>query len=217
MAPPRPSDDALLATLLASYSAPTLEALPTPWAPLSLSMLRFNAAALNASLLCIPEARDEQPTRVYTPKHPIHGPPADYPFPVEPLRSLENAAMFEKALDVDTLFFSFYYQQASGTRAPLSPLSVLHLPLVLSNPPPCSPPPSPPPLQNTHAQFLAAKALKARNWRYNKHYNTRFLRRGEPLEVNAESEKGAYHIFDYETTWSVRERKDFRFLYQHLE
>ena len=72
-------------------------------------------------------------------------------------------------------------------------------------------------MQNTYAQFLAAKALKQRNWRYNKQYNTWFLRRGEPVETTAEYEKGAYHIFDYENTWSVRERKDFKFLYQHLE
>ena len=37
------------------------------------------------------------------------------------------------------------------------------------------------------------------------------------MEVTAEYEKGTYNIFDYEQTWSVRERKDFRFLYVNLE
>ena len=82
-----------------------------------------------------------------------------------------------------------------------------------------SPFPSPlsPPEQNTYAQYLAAKALRQRNWRYNKQYNTWFQRLREPREISAEYETGDFNIFDYETAWRVREKKDFRFLYQHLE
>jgi len=73
-------------------------------------------------------------------------------------------------------------------------------------------------LQNSYAQYLAAKALKARNWRFHKRFNTWFLRRdASPQEKSELYEVGNYRVFDFEETWSVRERDSFRFEYQFLD
>ena len=51
----------------------------------------------------------------------------------------------------------------------------------------------------TYQQYLAAKELKRRAWRYHKKYLTWFQRHEEPKEITPDYEQGTYVYFDYET------------------
>jgi CCR4-NOT transcription complex subunit 3 len=55
--------------------------------------------------------------------------------------------------------------------------------------------------QNTHQQYLAARALKNQSWRFHKQYQTWFQRHEEPKQITEEFEQGTYRFFDYESTW----------------
>jgi len=55
--------------------------------------------------------------------------------------------------------------------------------------------------QNTHQQYLAAKALKSQSWRFHKQYQTWFQRHEEPKSITEDYEQGTYRFFDYESTW----------------
>lgn len=91
-----------------------------------------------------------------------------------------GAEVFEK-MDVDTLFYVFYYQQG------------------------------------TYQQFLAAKELKKRSWRFHKRFLTWFQRHEEPKVINNEYEQGTYRYFDFEGSWLQRRKTNFKFEYQFLE
>lgn len=62
---------------------------------------------LNTSYLNCPDGFEMESSRSFVPKHPVNLP--DYYPPSQPA-ILENPAIFER-LDLDTLFFIFYYQQ----------------------------------------------------------------------------------------------------------
>ena len=82
--------------------------LDNPLAMLPLPVQRFNMAALQYSLAHIPEAVDsERPKAVRNPATGTH--PS---YPATPAAALDSAALFE-LMDVDTLFFIFYYQQGT--------------------------------------------------------------------------------------------------------
>jgi CCR4-NOT transcription complex subunit 3 len=68
-------------------------------------------AQLKASFGQIPSAQDStrSPSLMYQPRNPYPTPDA---FPTAPATLFDNPAMFEK-LDVDTLFFVFYFQQGT--------------------------------------------------------------------------------------------------------
>ena len=57
----------------------------------------------------IPDPSDSERPKVYVPRNAY---PTHASFPDKPLPLFENPAMFEK-LDIDTLFFIFYYQQGT--------------------------------------------------------------------------------------------------------
>ncbi|KAF9585836.1 general negative regulator of transcription subunit 5 [Lunasporangiospora selenospora] len=116
--------------------------------------------------------------KYYTPKNP-YPTPSYYP-QVPPQGLFDSPLMFEK-LDVDTLFFIFYYQQG------------------------------------TYQQYLAAKELKKRSWRFHKKYLTWFQRHEEPKAITDDYEQGTYIYFDYEGAWCQRKKTDFRFEYKFLE
>jgi hypothetical protein len=115
--PPRADTAAILATL-DQHTSYILESaiLPSnPWPALKEVQLRFNATALSHSLRFLPEATDEAPVRKYVPRNAPTSAAACLGsefFPVEPLPALETPAMFAK-LPLDTLFFIFYYMQAT--------------------------------------------------------------------------------------------------------
>ncbi|KAF1322433.1 General negative regulator of transcription subunit 3, partial [Globisporangium splendens] len=64
---------------------------------------------IDESFHFIPESVDSEKANRYVPRN-LYPTPAS--FPTAPLSVFDNAAVFEK-LDVDTLFFMFYYQQGS--------------------------------------------------------------------------------------------------------
>eukprot|EP01094_Clydonella_sp_ATCC50884_P001281 TRINITY_DN10967_c0_g1_i1.p1 TRINITY_DN10967_c0_g1~~TRINITY_DN10967_c0_g1_i1.p1 ORF type:complete len:195 (-),score=19.71 TRINITY_DN10967_c0_g1_i1:248-832(-) len=71
--------------------------------------------------------------------------------------------------------------------------------------------------QGTYQQYLAARELKKRSWRYHKKYLTWFQRHEEPKEITADYEQGTYVYFDYETGWCQRKKTEFTFEYRYLE
>lgn len=64
---------------------------------------------LDASFRNIPDPSDSERPKNYVPRNAY---PTHTSFPDKPLPLFENPAMFEK-LDIDTLFFIFYYQQGT--------------------------------------------------------------------------------------------------------
>lgn len=71
--------------------------------------------------------------------------------------------------------------------------------------------------QGTHQQYLAAKELKHRSWRFHKRFLTWFQRYENPKIINAEYEQGTYRFFDFEGSWLQRRKTNFKFEYQFLE
>ncbi len=76
----------------------------------------------------------------------------------------------------------------------------------------------------TYNQYLAARALKKKNWRFNKQHNAWFQRLKEPTYVTNEHEQGSYIWFDHamfhedgSRGWRPRVRDNFVFEYADLE
>ena len=76
----------------------------------------------------------------------------------------------------------------------------------------------------TYNQYLAARALKKKNWRFNKRHNAWFQRLKEPQYVTPEHEQGSYIWFDYHMFhedgtrgWRPRVKENFVFEYSDLE
>lgn len=102
-------------------------------------------------------------------------------YPQEPMtKAFNNSVIFSK-MDVDTLFYIFYYRQ------------------------------------DTYQQYLAARELKARSWRFHKRFLTWFQRHEEPKVINNDYEQGTYRYFDFEGMWLQRRKSNFKFEYQFLE
>ena len=72
--------------------------------------------------------------------------------------------------------------------------------------------------QNTYQQYLAARVLKTKLWRYHKEIKTWFQRSDEGPKVKTEEhERGTYIYFDFETGWCQRIKSDFTLPYNALE
>ena len=71
--------------------------------------------------------------------------------------------------------------------------------------------------QDTYQQYLAAKQLKQRAWRFHKKYSTWFQRHEEPKVTTDKYEEGTYIYFDYDNGWCTRIKTDFRFEFAFLE
>lgn len=71
--------------------------------------------------------------------------------------------------------------------------------------------------QGTYQQYLAAKELKNRSWRFHKRFLTWFQRHEEPKVINNEYEQGTYRYFDFEGLWLQRRKSNFKFEYKFLE
>ncbi|WRX24717.1 CCR4-Not complex component [Theobroma cacao] len=157
----------------------------------------YNLQMLEAAYFKIPQPKDSERPRSYTPvwgfprKHPA-ATPASYPQVQAPI--VNNPAFWERlSIDgygtgTDTLFFAFYYQQ------------------------------------NTYQQYLAAKELKKQSWRYHRKYNTWFQRHEEPKIATDEFEQGTYVYFDFHIAnddhqhgWCQRIKTEFTFEYNYLE
>ena len=71
--------------------------------------------------------------------------------------------------------------------------------------------------QDSYQQYLAARQLKQRAWRFHKKYTTWFQRHEEPKVTTDKYEEGTYIYFDYENGWCTRIKEDFVFEFQYLE
>ncbi|XP_064487522.1 CCR4-NOT transcription complex subunit 3-like isoform X2 [Ornithodoros turicata] len=71
-------------------------------------------------------------------------------------------------------------------------------------------------MEGTRAQYMAAKVLKKRAWRFHTKYMMWFQRHEEPKTITDEYEQGTYIYFDYET-WTEKRREGFTFEYEFLE
>lgn len=71
--------------------------------------------------------------------------------------------------------------------------------------------------QGTYQQYLAARELKKKAWRFHKKYLTWFQRHEEPKEITSEYEQGCFLYHDYEGSWCQRKKSEFRFEYRYLE
>ncbi|XP_059668207.1 uncharacterized protein LOC132313456 [Cornus florida] len=154
----------------------------------------YNLQMLEAAYYKLPQPKDSERTRSYTPiwksfKHPAATPPC-YPQVQAPI--VNNPAFWERIgsdnYSTDTLFFAFYFQQ------------------------------------NTYQQYLAAKELKKQSWRYHRKYNTWFQRNEEPNVTADEFEQGTYVYFDFHIAndeiqhgWCQRIKTEFTFEYSYLE
>lgn len=132
---------------------------------------------LESSYLSCPDSFIADRPRYYHPDSPF---PTPSFYPQEPLSGLDDPAILEK-MDVDTLFYIFYYRQGS------------------------------------YQQYLSAKELKNRSWRFHKRFLTWFQRHEEPKVINNDFEQGTYRYFDFEGLWLQRRKSNFKFEYQFLE
>jgi len=71
-------------------------------------------------------------------------------------------------------------------------------------------------MPGTYQQWLAAQELKKQSWRFHVKFLTWFQRHAKPDEVTEEYEQGQYLYFDWEGSWCVRKKSDFRFEYRNL-
>eukprot|EP01064_Diplonema_japonicum_P030943 TRINITY_DN5390_c5_g5_i1.p1 TRINITY_DN5390_c5_g5~~TRINITY_DN5390_c5_g5_i1.p1 ORF type:complete len:260 (+),score=65.15 TRINITY_DN5390_c5_g5_i1:107-886(+) len=71
--------------------------------------------------------------------------------------------------------------------------------------------------QDTYNQYLAARELKMRSWRYHKVLNAWFQRKEKPVETTEDFERGTYVFFDYIRNWRQEVKEDFKFEYCSLE
>ncbi|GHJ89884.1 hypothetical protein NliqN6_6286 [Naganishia liquefaciens] len=69
---------------------------------------------------------------------------------------------------------------------------------------------------NTYEQWLAARELRQRSWRFHKQYLTWFQRYSQPQAITDEYEQGQYTYFDWEGRWTFLRKADFRFMYVYL-
>jgi CCR4-NOT transcription complex subunit 3 len=95
-----------IAVSIAPHPIPAVLEKGPPLVPfLHLSHQRYHANVLNSSLGSLPELIDTERPKPYVPRNPSVGHPS---FPSIPASGMDTASFFEK-LDLDTLFFCFYY------------------------------------------------------------------------------------------------------------
>ena len=131
------------------------------------------------------------------PRNPYQSPAY---YPQQPLRLLSSPQLFAQ-LDVETLFYVFYYLPGTYQQC-VSPPSI-HLITLDADVCGCD-------------RYLAAKELKRQSWRFHVKYLTWFQRHSEPQAITDEYEQGVYVYFGWEGSWCQRKKSDFRFEYRYL-
>lgn len=71
--------------------------------------------------------------------------------------------------------------------------------------------------QNTAQQQLAADFLSSDPWRYHTALKTWFLRKNTPREITNNYECGSCCYFDWEDSWTIKEKQEFKFEYKYLD
>jgi len=153
---------------------------------------------LETSLANIPDTMDADKLKYYVPKTPQATP---LYYPQVPSTVLDQAQLYEK-LDIDTLFFIFYFQQGTYQqygKVKQEKCVADHF------------------FSFSKKRYLAARELKKQSWRFHKKYFIWFQRHEEPKAITEEYELGTYIYFDFEQSWCQRKKADFTFNYQFLE
>ncbi|KAJ7237224.1 Not1 N-terminal domain, CCR4-Not complex component-domain-containing protein [Mycena haematopus] len=132
----------------------------------------------------VPQPQDTEKPKYHVPRNPFHTAPY-YPQVPHPL--LSTAAIYSQ-LDVETLFYVFYFLPGTYQHWQIPNLD----------------------------RYLAAKELKRQSWRFHVKYLTWFQRHSEPQAITEEYEQGVYVYFDWEGSWCQRKKSDFRFEYRYL-
>lgn len=131
--------------------------------------------------------------KYYVPRNP-YATPSYYPQALMPV--LSSTTLFAK-LDVETLFYVFYYLPGTYFQyAMLIPCRLM--------------------IHIIFHRHLAAQELKRQSWRFHVKYLTWFQRHSEPQAITDEYEQGVYVYFDWEGSWCQRKKSDFRFEYRYL-
>ncbi|XP_027196027.2 CCR4-associated factor Not3 [Dermatophagoides pteronyssinus] len=71
-------------------------------------------------------------------------------------------------------------------------------------------------MEGSKAQYMAAKTLKNKSWRFHTKYMMWFQRLEEPKLITDDYEQGTYIYFDFEK-WTQRKKENFVFEYKFLE
>lgn len=71
-------------------------------------------------------------------------------------------------------------------------------------------------MEGTKAQYMAAKTLKNKSWRFHTKHMMWFQRLEEPKLITDDYEQGTYIYFDFEK-WIQRKKDNFTFEYRYLE
>lgn len=115
--------------------------------------------------------------------NPLNVHPSSVDYPQEPMCEL-NLANLMKKFDIDTLFFCFYYSEG----------------------------------QDNLAKWNAARELTRRGWVFNKDTKQWFCkdqgknRTLSVVQTDSESDKaGSYKYFDYQSSWLIRRKENFKF------
>ena len=155
--------------------------------PLPFTMI---SPLLENSLLNCPDSFDSEKPRQYNPVN-IH--PSSIDYPQEPMYEL-NCSKIMRKFDNDTLFFCFYYSEGS----------------------------------DSIARWNAAKELSRRGWIFNTELHQWFLKDNKkprsmsavpqseeetqtPPPASEDGIKQNYKYFDYEKTWLVRRKENYKF------
>jgi CCR4-NOT transcription complex subunit 3 len=155
--------------------------------PLPFTMI---SPLLESSLLNCPDSFDSEKPRQYNPVN-IH--PSSIDYPQEPMYELNGSKIMRK-FDNDTLLFCFYYSEGS----------------------------------DSIARWNAAKELSRRGWIFHTELHQWFLKDNKkprsmsavpqseeesqtPPPANDDGVKQNYKYFDYEKTWLVRRKENYKF------
>lgn len=148
-----------------------------PLGPQPLDRLHiFQLEMLESAARHLPHPSDSQRIRTHFPYSSCIVPAYQYHLPPSVWDSLD----FYSRLDIDTLFFVFYY------------------------------------MEGTKAQYMAAKTLKLKSWRFHTKLLMWFQRHDEPTLITEDFEQGSYWFFDFES-WTRRKQDNFTFEYRYLE
>lgn len=138
---------------------------------------------LENSLMNCPDSYDADKPHNYMPVNP-HFTQAN--FPDDPLPELIGSTKTLEMVNVDTLFYAFYY-------------SNLRMPSQYSNYHNLEPNPD-----DDYLQFAAANELHRRGWNYQAHTHTWF-------QKDEEMGEGNWKSFDYKDTWICRRNTNFKY------
>ncbi|QPG75716.1 hypothetical protein FOA43_003075 [Brettanomyces nanus] len=138
---------------------------------------------LESSLLNCPDSYDADTPKNYVPSNQFVTQPC---FPQEPAVEVIGSTKLLKKLELDTLAYCFYYHNQRYQ----SSFSNVHHSVNNGD--------------HDYLQYIAARELHNRNWRYDKQSRSWFHK-------DDEQDATDWKFFDYKDTWMVRRKENFQF------